>query len=429
MRKLKLSLPTKFAPLLRKRLRKRFKVLYGGRGGAKSHSVAEALLIEGMESPVRILCCREVQVSIKQSVHQLLEDKIKALGLSGFYQVLDQEIRGANGTLIVFRGLSNETADSLKSIEAIDICWVEEAQTITERSLRVLIPTIIRKTGAEIWFTFNPVLESDPVYKMFVTNKHPRAWVQKVGLFDNPYVSEDMLEECEYDYMMDPTMAAHVWGGQTAPAVEGAIYLNELSHLRARGGVVPIPLDPVALTSVSFDLGIGDHTSLVIGQNVGFERRILRAYENNDKPISHYIDWLKNDLGWRIDRIILPHDGNSRSLQTGVSIKAQLQTAFPNTEIIVVGRDSEGVQLGLEEQISAVRDRFGSLWIDPKAELLLEALKCYKRRYDKRLQAFCEPLHDKYSDMADSFRYFMIAEPPRRAKAKSLKPARVTTIH
>lgn len=428
MHKLKLSLPSKFSPLLRKRLRKRFKVLYGGRGGAKSHSAAVAILIEGMETPVRILCCREVQVSIKQSVHQLLEDKIKALGLEGFYTVLDQEIRGANGTLIVFRGLSNETADSLKSIEGIDICWVEEAQTITERSLRILIPTIIRKTGAEIWFTFNPVLDSDPIYKMFITNKHPRAWVQKVGLLDNPYVSEDMLEECEYDYMIDPTMASHVWGGQTAPAVEGAIYLNELAHLRARAGVVPIPLDPVALTSVSFDLGMGDHTSLVIGQNVGFERRILRSYENSDKPISHYIDWLKNDLGWRIDRIILPHDSNARSLQTGVSIKAQVQTAFPNAEIIVVGRDDEGVQLGLEEQISAVRDRFNSVWIDPKAESLLEALKCYKRRYDKRMQAFCEPLHDKYSDMADSFRYFMIAEPPRRAKAKSLKPARVTTI-
>lgn len=428
MHKLKLSLPSKFSPLLRKRLRKRFKVLYGGRGGAKSHSAAAAILIEGMETPVRILCCREVQVSIKQSVHQLLEDKIKALGLEGFYTVLDQEIRGANGTLIVFRGLSNETADSLKSIEGIDICWVEEAQTITERSLRILIPTIIRKTGAEIWFTFNPVLDSDPIYKMFITNKHPRAWVQKVGLLDNPYVSEDMLEECEYDYMIDPTMASHVWGGQTAPAVEGAIYLNELAHLRARAGIVPIPLDPVALTSVSFDLGMGDHTSLVIGQNVGFERRILRSYENSDKPISHYIDWLKNDLGWRIDRIILPHDSNARSLQTGVSIKAQVQTAFPNAEIIVVGRDDEGVQLGLEEQISAVRDRFNSVWIDPKAESLLEALKCYKRRYDKRMQAFCEPLHDKYSDMADSFRYFMIAEPPRRAKAKSLKPARVTTI-
>lgn len=428
MRKLQLSLPTKFAPLLRKYLRKRFKVLYGGRGGAKSHSVATALLLEGMESPVRVLCCREVQVSIKQSVHQLLEDKIKALGLEGFYTVLDTEIRGANGTLIVFRGLSNETADSLKSIEAIDICWVEEAQTITERSLRVLIPTIIRKTGAEIWFTFNPVLESDPIYKMFIANKHPRAWVMKVGLLDNPYVSEDMLEECEYDYMMDPIAAAHVWGGQCAPAVEGAIYLNELTHLRARNGVTPIPLDPVALTSVAFDLGMGDHTSLVIGQHVGFERRVLRSYESSDKPISHYIDWLKQDLCWRIDRIILPHDSNARSLQTGVSIRSQIETAFPNAEIIVVGRDDEGQQLGLEEQISAVRDRFNSVWIDPKAESLLEALKHYKRRYDRRLAAFCEPLHDKFSDMADSFRYFMIAEPPRRAKAKSLKPARVTTL-
>src|SRR6185437_2679086 len=141
-----------------------YKILYGGRDGAKSWSVARALLILGTQKPLRILCARETMDSIRESVHQLLSDQISNLGLDDFYKPLQSEIRGVNGTELVFAGLRKQTVGSLKSYEAIDICWVEEASVVSRRSLTILLPTI-RKPGSEIWFSLNPDLETDAVYQ------------------------------------------------------------------------------------------------------------------------------------------------------------------------------------------------------------------------------------------------------------------------
>ena len=146
----------------------RYKVVRGGRGPGKSWGFARALLIMGAKRPLRVLCTREVQKSIAQSVHQLLRDQIEALGLSGQYEVLTTEIRGKNGTQFFFSGLSDQTAESLKSFEGVDVCWCEEAQAISKRSWDILIPTI-RKDGSEIWVSFNPQLESDETYRRFVS--------------------------------------------------------------------------------------------------------------------------------------------------------------------------------------------------------------------------------------------------------------------
>lgn len=419
-----IEMPRVFLPLLQEG--PRYKVLHGGRGGGKSHQVVVALLVRGMRSPLRVLCCREIQLSIKQSVYQLLLDKIEALGLSWFYASTATEIRGQNGTVFTFRGLSHETADSIKSFEGVDICWIEEAHTITRESWRLLVPTI-RKTGSEIWLTFNPRFETDVVYHEFVARVHPRAWVQQVGIQDNPWASETLLQECADDWERDPTMAAHVWGGQIAPSLEGAIYTKELQALRVRGGVMPIPHDPVASTVAAFDLGMGDSTAVLVGQHAGMERRLLRSYEASGESLPHYIDWIKS-CGWRIDRIALPHDGEHRSLQTGVSTRSRLQDAFPTAEIVTVGRDDEGRVLGIEEQISAVKDRFPSVWIDPKCESVLESLKRYERRYDKMRGMYCDPLHNRWSHTADAFRYFMLLEPPRRRATKAAAPVYIDTM-
>src|SRR3990167_2295171 len=126
-----------------------YKVLYGGRYGFKSWSVARALLLLGINKPLRILCAREVQLSIKASVHQVLEDQIQRMGIGSHYEVLESEIRGSNGTKFIFTGLATHTVETIKSYENIDICWVEEGQTITARSWEILDPTI-RKEGSEI---------------------------------------------------------------------------------------------------------------------------------------------------------------------------------------------------------------------------------------------------------------------------------------
>lgn len=190
----------------------RFKVYYGGRGSAKSWSFARTLLLKALERPVRVLCARELQVSIKDSVHRLLADQIEQMGLTGFYQVKNNEIEGANGSLFIFEGLRHNIT-KIKSMEGIDICWVEEAERTSEESWKVLIPTI-RKPGSEIWVSFNPEQETDPTYVRFVTNPPPETVVHKVGWEQNPWFPDELRKQMDYDYKVDPDSASHVWGGE-----------------------------------------------------------------------------------------------------------------------------------------------------------------------------------------------------------------------
>jgi phage terminase large subunit len=191
----------------------RYKVLYGGRGGAKSWGKARALLILAAQRRLRVLCVRELQVSIQDSVHKLLAEQIEQLGLSSFYEVQQSTIIGKNGSEFIFSGLRSN-ATKIKSMEGVDICWVEEAQTVSSASLDILIPTI-RKEGSEIWASFNPDLETDPVYTRFVANPPPNAAVVEIGWQDNPWFPDVLREEKDYLYQNDPEAAAHVWGGKT----------------------------------------------------------------------------------------------------------------------------------------------------------------------------------------------------------------------
>jgi phage terminase large subunit len=138
----------------------RYKVLHGGRGSGKSWGVARALLILAAQKPMRILCTREVQNSILESVHKLLSDQVETLGLSHFYEIQKTTIKGSNGSQFIFEGLRHNI-NSIKSMEGVDVCWVEEAEKVTDDSWRILIPTI-RAPGSEIWVTFNPHLGDRP---------------------------------------------------------------------------------------------------------------------------------------------------------------------------------------------------------------------------------------------------------------------------
>ena len=190
----------------------RYKVAYGGRGSAKSWSVARVLCLLAASKPIRILCARELQSSIRDSVHRLLADQIEALNLSARLEIQNAEIRGVNGSLFIFEGLRHNTT-KIKSMEGIDICWVEEAERVSEESWKILVPTI-RKPGSEIWVTFNPEQETDPTYTRFVKNPPPDAIVRKVNHDQNPWFPIELRKEMEYDYRVDPDSAAHIWGGE-----------------------------------------------------------------------------------------------------------------------------------------------------------------------------------------------------------------------
>lgn len=190
----------------------RYRVYYGGRGSAKSWQFARRLLIAGIEQPLRVLCAREFQSSIRESVHHLLVEQIGMLDLWPYYTVTQNEIIGPGSTQFIFKGVKRDP-DGFRSTEGIDLCWIEEAHAVSAKSWQVLIPTI-RKPNSEIWVSFNPGEANDPTYKMFIGTAPPRSIVRKVGYKDNPWLPDVLREEAETLRLSDPAAYAHVWGGE-----------------------------------------------------------------------------------------------------------------------------------------------------------------------------------------------------------------------
>lgn len=202
----------------------RYKIYYGGRGGAKSHSFAEELVKRTAKEPLRILCTREFQSSINDSVHRLISDKINSLGFSEFFTVTQTSITSTAGAQFIFKGL-RRSIQEIKSTEGIDICWIEEAQSISNSSWEILIPTI-RKEGSEIWISFNPEQETDPTYQRFVVNTPPDSIKEKVGWEDNPHLPATLEAERLYMLAVDPEAYDHVWGGNCRTISDAVIFRN-----------------------------------------------------------------------------------------------------------------------------------------------------------------------------------------------------------
>ena len=179
---------------------------------------------------MRILCAREFQRSIAQSVHQLLSDQIRELGLEDRFEVEKARIAGRNGSEFTFAGLRHNI-DSIKSIEGSDVCWVEEAQTCSQATWEKLIPTI-RKDGSEIVVTFNPELETDETYRRMVLNPPPGAWVQKITWRDNPWFPDVLRAEMQHCRETDPDAFLTIWEGNCRQALTGAIFANDRRAVR-----------------------------------------------------------------------------------------------------------------------------------------------------------------------------------------------------
>ena len=276
----------------------RYRILYGGRGGAKSWGVARALLIKGAKKPTRVLCAREFMTSIKDSVHKLLSDQIIDMGLDGFYEITQNSIRGVNGTEFAFVGLKNNIAN-VKSFEGIDIAWVEEAQTVSKTSWNVLIPTI-RKELSEIWITFNPELEQDETYQRFVVNPPEHAVVQRINWNDNPWFPETLRLEKDALKNRDPAAYNNVWEGLCRLTVDGAIFANEMNMAELQGRITTVPYDATKPVHAVFDLGWADHTAIWFVQFIGMETRLIRYLQDTQKTISHYLQELQK-LGYVYD--------------------------------------------------------------------------------------------------------------------------------
>ena len=399
--------PVKLEGLFRK---SRYKVAYGGRGGAKSWGIARALLILGAKSPLRILCAREFMTSMRDSVHKLLCDQIESLGLLGFYDITQASIRGKNGTEFSFIGLKNNIAN-VKSYEGVSICWVEEAQTVSRLSWNVLIPTI-RAEGSEIWVSFNPELETDETYQRFVAIPPDDCITMRVNWSDNPWFPETLRLEKDSLKARDEEAYNQVWEGLCRQTVDGAIFAKEMQAAEKDGRITKVPYDATKPVHAVFDLGWSDSTAIWFLQFVGMETRLIRYIEDAQKTISYYLATMQT-YGYVYDTVWLPHDAENKTLAAaGRSIDDIVRAAGYKTTILP--------RVPILDSINAARTIFPNCYFD--REHTADGLAClrhYRYEVDPDTGQFSRnPLHDHYSHGADAFRYIglMIKEPTKRKK-------------
>lgn len=309
----------------------RYKAFYGGRGSAKSHSFATTLLIQGGEQRLRILCGREVQASIKDSVKQLLDDKIADLEMEGFYTSVRDEIRGANGTSFIFAGLGTMTVAQIKSMEGIDRFWGEEAQTFSARSMETLIPTI-RAPGSELWFSWNPRSANDPVDQRFRGPvAPPNSIIHKVNYTDNPFFPAELEAERQFDLENKPGRYAHVWLGDYEPMAVGAIWDRQTIHQYRRSeppilNRVLVAVDP----AVSSTDGSNEHGIIVCGEGEDQRGYVLADFSMKGAPR----EWADRAIAaydrYEADAIVVEIN------QGGDMVKSTLEAARPGVRIIEV---------------------------------------------------------------------------------------------
>lgn len=372
----------------------------------------------GMQEPLRILCTREIQKSIQDSVHKLLADQIREHGFDGFYQVQQTAIKGLNGTEFLFAGLRHNIT-SLKSFEGVDICWVEEAQTVANASWDVLIPTI-RKPGSRFIISFNPDLEDDPTYQRFVVTPPTGSEVVKINWSDNPFFPDVLNQErldCQArsnaDYL-------HIWEGQCKQAVEGAIFAHELAKAAEEQRFTRVPVQEGVPVNTYWDLGQSDNTAIWFVQLIGMEYRMIDYYQSSGHKMPHYFGVLAQ-RAYAYGDHFLPHDAEHEQIAASSTIKQQFQQACGDNPKL--GK-AEGVKI-IERTpkkaiaINAARSIFPRVVFDK--EKCADGLQCLRRyRYAVDLETGKigkQPAHDIWSHGADAFlAVAQYAKPARKAE-------------
>lgn len=418
---LSLDVAEKLEPLLADA---RYKGAHGGRGGMKSHFFAEQSVLKCVGRGARIVCIREVQETIKDSVRQLLVNKISKLGIGRKFDILENELRGPNGGLIIFKGMQNFNSDNIKSLEDFDIAWIEEAQTLSHRSFRLLRPTI-RKPGSEIWASWNPRYEDDAVDEFFRgPNKHPDAICVEVNWQDNPWFPDVLREEMQLDRAKDAEMAKHVWDGGYEIISEGTYFAALISKLEEEGRAGSFPHNPTRLVKTSWDIGVDDHTAIWFIQDDGVEVTVIDYYEASgvgaEQAVTEAMPEMLPDqhqgilnrlaigrlMPFKYATHYLPHDVKNR--EWGGGAKSRVQTLME----LGLKQIHAGVAQGPAERINAVRAllpicRFNTA--NPRVKIGLNRLRRYSRRYNESLQTFTTSvLHDINSHGSDAFGEFAI---------------------
>lgn len=408
MSELRIQTAPVFEPLLKPA---RYKGAYGGRGSGKSHFFAE-LLIEDclLNKGTRAVCIREVQKDLKDSAYLIIKDKIAKFGLGekdGF-KVFKEEIETPGGGLIIFKGMKDYTADSIKSLEGFNRAWVEEAQTLSLTSLNMLTPTI-REKGSELWFSWNPRRKTDPVdMRLRGAEKPTGAVVVRANWSDNPWFP-DVLEDERADCLrMQPEQYDHIWEGGYATVLSGAYFAKALAEAKANGRICRVGRDPLMTTRAFWDIGgtgaKADATAIWIAQFVNREIRVLDYYEAQGQDLGTHIGWLR-ERGYGKALCVLPHDGETHDKVFAVSFESALEQA--GFQVEVVPNQGRGAA---KMRIEAARRLFPSIvFNEATTEPGRDALGWYHEKTDEARNVGLGPEHDWSSHGADAFGLMCVA--------------------
>jgi phage terminase large subunit len=365
----------------------RYKVFYGGRGSGKSFAIAEALVLMASSVEIRVLCCREIQNSIRDSSYQLLKDTAVRLGVDNDFKFLDSEIRcESTGSRFIFKGLLRNE-QSIKSTEGVDCCWVEEAQTVSDASWETLIPTI-RKEGSEIWLSFNPLNVDDPTTRRFIDNPPPDAYVRKVNFDENPFFPEVLRKEMEWDRAHDFDRYKHVWEGFPRTVSDAQIFKGKFT-------VEPIPGDLHKKAD-----------RLFFGADFGFSQdpnTLIRCFMLDGKL---YVDYEAYGVGVELDEMPQLYDSVPESRRW--IIKADC--ARPETISYLKNRHGFRIEAAkkwqgsIEDGIAYLKS-FDKIVIDPRCRHTADEFRLYSYKVDKITGDILPVVVDKNNHCLDAIRY------------------------
>lgn len=408
MRTLQIPTARVFQPLLAPA---RSKACWGGRGSGKSHFFGGLLVEDSLAAPgetgegLRSICIREVQKDLAQSSKALIEAKLveHRLGEADGFKVYRDVIETPRDGIIIFKGMNDYTADSVKSLENFKRAWWEEAQTATQHSLNLLRPTI-RAEGSQLWFSWNPRRKTDPVDVMFRGPQLPTgAVVVKANWRDNPWFTQVLEQERQDCLRMQPDQYEHIWEGGYVRLIEGAYYAKHLTAARDQGRIGRVAPDPLLTVRLFFDIGgtgaKADAVAIWAAQFVGREIRALKYHEASGQPLAFHVDWMRRE-GFTPDRaqIWLPHDGSTNDKVYDVSYESALKQA--GYTVTVVPNQGKGAAAA---RIETMRRHFPAMWFDEEGcSAGLDALGWYHEKKDEARQIGLGPEHDWASHGADA---------------------------
>lgn len=424
-----LQIPTAevFVPLLADA---RDKGAHGGRGSGKSHFFGGLLIEDCLAEPgisgegMRAVCIREVQKDLKQSSKALIESKLRSFGLTeadGF-KVFQDVIETPRDGIIIFKGMKDYTADSIKSLENFKRAWWEEAQSATAHSINMLRPTI-RAEGSQRWWSWNPRRKIDPVDVMFRGIEKPTgSIVVEANWRNNPWFTSELEQERLDCKRMQPDQYDHIWEGGYVSVVEGAYFAKQITEAKEQGRIGKLAADPLMTIRLFCDIGgtgaKADAFTIWAAQFIGHEIRVLNYYEAVGQDLAAHLVWLRSQ-GYTPDRaqIWLPHDGGTHDKVVNVSYESALRAA--DYQVTVIPNQGKGAAAA---RIEAGRRLFPSMWFDEeKTQAGRDALGWYHEKKDDARGIGLGPEHDWASHGADAFGLMCVAhEPPSTSWGKPL---------